>query len=362
MATVKKDQSRFKKKIRENVKKNIKNIINGEFQSVKGGKSVKVPIDSIHIPRIRYTVENEGGVGRGEGEEGEVLGIDEGDGEGQQQAGNEKGQHSVYADISLEEAAEILGEELHLPNIVPKGQKVIEGEKDKYNTVSDSGPRSLRHKKRTLKNTIKRGRPDLVPYVNDFKYKSWTRRPSPMNNAVVFYMQDISASMSREQLVLVRTICFWIEAWLSKEYDNVDIRYIMHDTIAGEVTQEQFYAYSPGGGTMISTAFQKMLERIKLSYPVDDWNIYPFYFGDGDNWGEDSDIAIKMVTEDLVPICNQLSIGIIESAWQSVGNFGTQLQEKMQHDEELAKKLSITTIQSINGVYDAIKEFLGKGN
>ncbi len=54
-----------------------------------------------------------------------VAGLDpigRGDGQpGQGEAGEESGGHAIEVDVSLEELARILGEELQLPNIQPKG-------------------------------------------------------------------------------------------------------------------------------------------------------------------------------------------------------------------------------------------------
>ena len=56
----------------------------------------------------------------------------------------------------MEELAEILGEELALPRIEPRGQKNIVTEKDKYTSIRSVGPESLRHFKRTYKRALKR--------------------------------------------------------------------------------------------------------------------------------------------------------------------------------------------------------------
>ena len=154
MSTQEKNHARFLDKLKKSAKENIKNIINGEFESIKGGKAIKVPVDSIHIPVFRYGESGQGGVGRGDGEIGDIIGIDDGQGSGKG-AGKGAGKHSTYVEFSLEELAEILHEELHLPNILPKGQHTIKGDDIVYNSLAVKGPDSLRHKKRTLKDNIR---------------------------------------------------------------------------------------------------------------------------------------------------------------------------------------------------------------
>lgn len=364
------DRARFHQKVKEEIRKNVKNIVNGGFTSVKGGKLIKVPLRTVKMPSLKYGEfgDNDGGVGRGDGKEGDIIGAEPIEGKNGQGAGNQEGQHGLYADFSVEELIDILGEELSLPNILPKGKRNIEGEQYRYDSVAQTGPRSLRHKKKTLKDTILRsmldngkGKNKLVPYKDNFKYRSWKVKPYPLNSAVVFYMMDISGSMSENQLNIVKNVGFWIENWLKKFYDIVHIRYILHDTKAGEVTRDEFYRYTAGGGTHISTAFQKMYERIKLSYPVEDWNIYPFYFGDGDNWTEDNETAIKVIKDDLIDIVNQLSICLIKNGWWESGMFGKNLVKAFENDPR-NEKIAIANIQEMHECLDAIKIMLGRGN
>ncbi len=56
----------------------------------------------------------------------------------------------------MEEMAAILGEELALPRIEPRGKKNIVTTRDKYTGIRQAGPESLRHFKRTFKRALKR--------------------------------------------------------------------------------------------------------------------------------------------------------------------------------------------------------------
>ena len=51
--------------------------------------------------------------------------------------------------------AQILGEELALPRIEPRGKKNIVTTRDKYTGIRQTGPESLRHFKRTFKRALK---------------------------------------------------------------------------------------------------------------------------------------------------------------------------------------------------------------
>src|SRR5262249_62239527 len=72
------------------------------------------------------------------------------------QAGDRPGDPLLEVEVTMEELAAILGEELKLPNIEPKGKERIIAKKDRYVGVRRTGPESLRHFRRTFKQALKR--------------------------------------------------------------------------------------------------------------------------------------------------------------------------------------------------------------
>src|SRR6476659_798997 len=152
---IERDHQRFKKIVRGKVKSNLgKYISRGEMIGKKGRDLVSIPLPQIELPQFRYGQKGSGGVGKGQGDPGQPLTAPQGDEEGN--AGDQPGGHILEVDLTLEEMAEILGEELGLPRIEPKGQKNIVTEKDKYTSIRSVGPESLRHVKRTYKRALKR--------------------------------------------------------------------------------------------------------------------------------------------------------------------------------------------------------------
>ena len=92
----------------------------------KGKDMVTIPLPQIEIPRFRYGDKEQGGVGQGEGKPGDPVGQgDPQDGEGKGEAGNQSGAHALEVDLTLQELAEILGEQLELPKIKPRGHKAL---------------------------------------------------------------------------------------------------------------------------------------------------------------------------------------------------------------------------------------------
>ena len=174
------------------------------------------------------------------------------------------GQHLREVELTLDELAEIIGDELELPNIEPKGKKEILSRKDKYTGISQVGPESLRHFKRTFRQALKRQiitgqfnatRPVIIPVKEDFRYRSSKTTTQPESNAVIIYMMDVSGSMWEEQKQIVRLETFWIDTWLQHQYKGLETRFIIHDAQAQEVDRETFFSVKENGGTVISSAY-----------------------------------------------------------------------------------------------------------
>ena len=265
----------------------------------------------------------------------------------------------------MDELAQILGEELALPRIEPKGRANIVEEKDKYTGIRQTGPESLRHFKRTYKKALKRQiasnsydpkDPLVIPIREDKLYRSWNPIALPQFNAVVLYLMDVSGSMTDDQKEIVRTEAFWIDAWLKSQYDGVTTRYIIHDAVAREVDEHTFYHTRESGGTRISSAYNLANKIIDEQHPQMDWNIYVFHFSDGDNWGEDNRHCISLLRDQLLPKCNLFCYGQVESPYGS-GEFYRELEEAFEDEDNLA----LSEIRNKEGIYDSIKEFLGRG-
>jgi hypothetical protein len=364
---VERDLNRFREIVRGRIKKDLRKYMSqGEMIGRQGKRYVSIPLPQIDIPRFRYGPKQGGGVGQGEGDVGDPIAQGEGE-EGQGgEAGSEPGQHVLEVDITLEELAQILGEELQLPNIEPKGKKNIISEKDRYSGIRKTGPDSLRHFKRTYREALRRQivagdydpkNPIIVPIRDDMRFRSWKETLKPESNAVIIYMMDVSGSMGTEQKELVRMTAFWIETWLRSQYREIDIRYIVHDAAAKEVDQETFYHIREGGGTKISSAYKLCNKLIDERYPADEWNIYPFHFSDGDNWGGgDTRECIELLRKDLLSRTNQFCYGQVRSLYGS-GRFAHDLEEYLGKEESLV----ISEIADREDIYDAIKDFLGKG-
>jgi len=361
------DHSRFRNIVRGRIRQNLRKYISkGELLGRQGKDIVSIPIPHIDIPKLRFGDKQQGGVAQGDGEPGDALSGDPQDGDGQGKAGDQAGDHALEVELTLDELADILGEELELPNIENKGKSAIVDKKDRYVGVRNVGPNSLRHFKRTFRSALRRQialgtydpkRPVIIPTRDDMRYKSWKTEEEPVANAVIIYMMDVSGSMGDEQKEIVRIESFWIDTWLRKQYKDIETRFIIHDAAAREVDRDTFFRTRESGGTMISSAYRLASDMIERDYPSEQWNIYPFHFSDGDNWSvDDTLLCVDILKKLLLPSSNVFCYGQVDSPYGS-GQFIKDLKEHFSDDEQLIT----SEINDRDAIVESIREFLGKG-
>jgi uncharacterized sporulation protein YeaH/YhbH (DUF444 family) len=361
------DHARFRHIVRGKIKQNLKRFITqGEIFGKKGKDMVSIPLPQIQLPRFQYGHKQSGGVGQGEGEVGTVLAPGQVEGQGKGEAGSDPGEHVLEVELSIEQLAEILGEELELPRVEPRGKHRLEAEKSRYTGIHRVGPESLRHFKRTYKEALKRQiaagaydleRPVVIPVREDKRYRSWRISWLPESNAVIIYIMDVSGSMGDEQKDIVRIESFWIDTWLQSQYEGLQVRYITHDAAAREVDRETFFHTRESGGTMISSAYKLCADMIAKDYPSGEWNIYPFHFSDGDNWSaDDTKVCLEILKERILPASNQFGYGQVESPYGS-GQFIKDLREAYPEQENLV----LSEIPDRDAIVRSIRDFLGKG-
>ena len=362
---IEQDLQRFRKIVRGKVKSNLsKYISRGEMIGKKGNDLVSIPVPSINLPQFRYGSKGSGGVGVGPGQPGQPLTQPQ-DGDGDPQAGDQPGGHILEVDLTLEELADILGEELELPRIEPKGKKNVLTEKDKYTSIRQVGPESLRHFKRTYKRAMQRQiaagtynptDPRVIPMREDKRYRSAREVPKPDAVACIIYMMDVSGSMTDEQKEIVRIEAFWIDTWIKKHYAGVDAVYIIHDAAAKEVDEHTFYHTRESGGTRISTAYELAAKIIDSRYPPSDWNVYAFHFSDGDNLGDDNPKCLEILKNQIIPKVNLFGYGQVESPYGS-GEFYEHVNELVASNENVVA----TRVPDREAILGSIKEFLKTG-
>jgi hypothetical protein len=354
------DQERHKEKIREAIKKNLGDIVSEESIILSDGKKVlKVPIRSLDEYRFRYDPgrQNHAGQGDGSSEVGDVVASDPQPGRGRRgEAGEEPGYDYYEADITIDELASMIFEDLGLPFLEEKKLAEMETEAVRFTDVRRVGPMANLDKKRTILENMKRnaarGDPGFKHLKNDdLRFKVWEPTIKYQSNAVVIAMMDTSGSMGEFEKYIARSFYFWMVRFLRTKYTNVKIVFISHHTEAKEVTEEEFFTHGESGGTQVSSAYELALQIIQERFNPDDWNIYPFHFSDGDNLPWDNERCVNLVFK-LMELCNIFGYGEIREGHYRSPSTLMSAYTKIQDPKFIA-----VTVSDKKEVYPALRKF-----
>jgi sporulation protein YhbH len=361
------DQQRHKERIRDAIKENLPGIVSEENIILSDGKrTIKVPIRSLDEYRFRYDYNTGKNTGSGEGDSqvGDVIGKaggqkQKGTGKGPGPASDEPGEDYYEAEVSVDELAALIFEDLELPNLQEKRVKEVETETVRFSDIRKKGAMSNLDKKRSLLENVKRNAARGQPGVHDFReddlrYKTWETHVEYQSNAVVLALMDVSGSMGEFEKYIARSFYFWMVRFLRTRYSNVEIVFISHHTEAREVTEEEFFHKGESGGTQVSSAYELALDIVRTRYSSDDWNIYPFHFSDGDNLPWDNEVCVRMVKE-LLSQCNLFGYGEIREGYR--GSSSTLMSAFSKIED--SKFVSIT-ISDKKAVYPALQRFFSK--
>ena len=314
---IQEDHKDFRDVVSGRIRKALKKFIkSGKFTRARGrnGK-ITISIPQIDIPHVVFG-DNEQGIGRGRGKPGDIIDQDPQPGQG---AGEGDEQEGIMITLELDDILRFMQDELELPQLLPKQNQTFEDIEIKYTNISLVGPESLRHTRRTMLPALKRmastgeinklhvipGFTDpvrlILPINSDKRYRQFREVRIPSSNAAIIFARDGSGSMDIEKCEVVSDMAWWIKVWIKRFYQRVELAWVWHDTGAKEVDEDTFFRLRDGGGTMVSSAFDMISTMFDNRFPPDKWNIYVFYFTDGENWGDDNPKLIKKLKEEFGP-------------------------------------------------------------
>jgi len=307
------DRRRHKQKIEKAIREGIHHIVADEsIISQDGKQKYRIPVRGIKEYRFVYG-SNGKQVGSAQGKDvkrGQKIG-DQQPGQPAQpdKAGSDKGEEYYDVEITHEELAEYLFAELKLPELQRKQLSNIDTEKLKRKGYRSSGIKPRLDRKKSAIARIKRmkaagvdpedlNEDETFPFhEDDLKYRHYKITKKPCTNAVIFFVMDVSGSMSQEKKFLARSFFFLLYQFLRLKYETIEIVFISHDTEAHEVNEKDFFEKASSGGTKASTALTLTNDIIDKRYHPSSWNIYFFQCSDGDNFAEDNNKFIEEATK-----------------------------------------------------------------
>lgn len=299
------------------------------------GKVIIVPTTTepkfYHDESVKEEEEDSTG-GTGDGEEGDVIGEQQvqpkqGEGEGQGSGEGEGAEHDISSDAF--DLGKVLTEQFQLPNLKNKGTKRSFTKYTYELTDKNRGFGQVLDKKATLKKIIETnillGRikqdeefsgEDLLLSPQDYIYRILSKEKDFEAQAIVFFLRDYSGSMEGKPTEVVSTLHLLIYSWLMYQYkNNVETRFIVHDTLAKEVPD--FYTYyksKVAGGTRVAPAFELVNNIVDEEQLAKDYNIYVFHGTDGDDWDNEGTELIEAIRKMLM-YAGRIGITVAKNAW-----------------------------------------------
>tara|TARA_R110000851_G_scaffold91748_6_gene200317 strand:+ start:6631 stop:7785 length:1155 start_codon:yes stop_codon:yes gene_type:complete len=365
------DRRRHKQKIDRAIKDGIHDIVAEEsIIGQDGKKKIRIPVKGIKEYKFVYG-SNSGGVGAGgdlDVKKGQVIkkGKKKEQGQGNK-PGNEPGTEYYDVEVTLEELADYLFADLELPELEKKALKQIVSEKWKRKGYRPQGIRPRLSKKETAKQRIRRKKAatrngsieedeDFGFRESDLRYKHITKTNKTVSSAVIFFIMDVSGSMSKNKKYLARSFFFLLYHFIRSKYEKTEIVFISHDVQPYEVDEEKFFGRGTGGGTMVSPTLEYVNHAINSRYSPSAWNVYAFHCSDGDNWPSDNEKTLSLSLK-LAEKCQLYGYCEIDPAEESLKWMN---ETSLGNLYDGVSEIKSVFIKGKNDVWPAFKKFFNR--
>ncbi len=375
------DRSRHREKIEKAIKESIRDVVAEEsIIGQSGKKKIRIPVRGIKEHRFVFGENNKNKkVGSAPGKDihqGQQIGHRKKKASSGNKPGDKPGEEMYEIEMSLEELAGYLFDDLKLPELDKKNFKFTTQEKMKRKGKRPYGIRPRLSKKETIKQKIRRKKAAIKAgtfdpesddrftfHESDLRYKHIAPVVKENTAAVIFFVMDVSGSMTTAKKFLARSFFFLLYQFLNHKYTSIDVVFISHTADANEVNEEQFFTQVPNGGTLVSSGLKKVEEIIDKRYHPENWNIYTFYCGDGDNWAIDNKEALnsfKRLKEVNQMIC-YAEAGERRGSEYNLFNSG---EKKLWDWTRLieGKTFKRVKLEKVNQVWPAFKKLFGGKN
>ena len=310
------NRQRFLKRAKAQIKEAVnKSLRERSMKEIDKGEKISIPSKSTAEPRFRLDPETgkREVVHPGNKEFGAGDRIKKppkgGKGQGKDASDSGDGEDNFQFTLTQDEFLDIFFEDLELPNLVKRSLKEIKSYAYKRAGITVAGSPTNMNLIRTMRNAHGRrlalhrpstkemnlfkeklfeleriSQPDeaqiaekkriietlemmerrrrWAPYIDplDVRYNAYEPKPVETTAAVMFCLMDVSGSMGEREKDLAKRFYMLLYLFLKRRYERVEVVFIRHTHHAEEVDEETFFYSRQSGGTVVSTALEKMLE------------------------------------------------------------------------------------------------------
>jgi uncharacterized sporulation protein YeaH/YhbH (DUF444 family) len=404
------NRQKFLKRTKDEIRKSIHEKLGG--RSIKGSSDDQdVTINRKGISEPSFGHKSDSGSrdivlpGNEDFVEGDLLQKPQGGegGGGSQGSPDGEGEDDFQFALSNDEFVNILFEDLELPHMISKENKVVEKvEMHRSGFTNDGNPAQLNLEKSMINSMGRRialQKPKMrkirelealleteededkrleleeeisslriraraVAFIDpvDLRYNNFTTSPKPSSQAVVFFIMDVSASMTEMHKDLAKRFFMMLNLFISRKYKRVDAVFIRHHTQAKECDEEEFFTGRESGGTVVSSAFELAKDIMSERYSPSEWNVYFAQASDGDNWSDDNGKLLEILQNDILPVSQFFSyIEVGEPRGMGMlGGFAHQLMEVYDNIVGSNQNMVAERVQKPSDVYPIFRKIFAK--
>lgn len=353
------NRQRFLRRAKAQIKEAVnKSLRERSLKEIDKGEKISIPSKSTAEPRFRHDPEtgrrqvvHPGNKEFSAGDRLRKPPKGAGKGQGKKASDSGDGEDSFQFTLTQDEFLDIFFEDLELPNLVKRSLKEIKSYAYRRAGITVAGSPTNMNLIRTMRNAHGRRlalrRPSTkemnalkerlfeleriadpteeqiaetkriieqleamekrrrwAPFIDplDVRYNAFEPTPVATTAAVMFCLMDVSGSMGEREKDLAKRFYMLLYLFLKRRYERVDVVFIRHTHHAEEVDEETFFYSRQSGGTVVSTALEKMLEVQKDRYPAAEWNIYVAQASDGFTQSGDARRCVEILNEAVMPI------------------------------------------------------------
>ena len=352
------DWLRHNEKVREAVRSHLPDAIAGGDVLSGGTKTIRVPVRMLEHYHFRLrSPEQPQGVGQGAAKPGDTLGPPGGSPAGKGGGGRNDGGFEFLLEFKVDDIVDWLWEEMKLPNL-----RARVGRAEETDWIREGwdrhGARSRLDRRRSMRESIKRRgvqSADSPRFTDDdLRFRQLTRREQPATQAVVFFLMDVSASMSDRDRQLAKSFFFWAVQGLRRQYRHLDTVFVAHTTEAWEFNEEEFFKVSGSGGTVTSAGLKKVREIISARFDPGRYNVYLFYASDGDNASSDHADA-EAALDEIAALANYA--GYLEVSATPQSRLNSECGALFKALADAGKPAASFSISRFEDIWDAVRHF-----
>jgi uncharacterized protein len=353
------DWLRHNEKVREAVRSHLPDAIAGGDVLSGGTKTIRVPVRMLEHYHFRLrSPEQPQGVGQGAAKPGDTLGPPGGSpASGKGGGGRNDGGFEFLLEFKVDDIVDWLWEEMKLPNL-----RARVGRAEETDWIREGwdrhGARSRLDRRRSMRESIKRRgvqSADSPRFTDDdLRFRQLTRREQPATQAVVFFLMDVSASMSDRDRQLAKSFFFWAVQGLRRQYRHLDTVFVAHTTEAWEFNEEEFFKVSGSGGTVTSAGLKKVREIISARFDPGRYNVYLFYASDGDNASSDHADA-EAALDEIAALANYA--GYLEVSATPQNRLNSECGALFKALADAGKPAASFAISRFEDIWDAVRHF-----